>query len=260
MRLLYLVLSLLLSCAWSVFAVKNPKRGLAYAEADRPTDIAVANQSASVLSWVYDWGTTARPFITSSHLQYIPMQWGAGGIETFASTVIAQGAKTILAFNEPDFASESNIPATQAATLWMKYIQALHNRGVKLGAPAVTNAPSGAPWLAAFLAACTNCTIDFIPLHWYGDDLGPFYDYIWSMHGQFPNYPIWVTEYASTSLDDAVVLDFLKQSEAYLDSLDWIQAYSWFAFFRKETGSNYNLLDINGQLSPLGQAYVNNAV
>lgn len=54
----------------------------------------------------------------------------------------------------------------------------------------------------------------------YGDSLGPFYDYIWSMHGaeshcfgdgpfetcfagQFPNYPIWVTEYASTSSDDA---------------------------------------------------------
>ncbi|KAJ6569315.1 hypothetical protein B0H19DRAFT_1373525 [Mycena capillaripes] len=257
MRLLHLVPSLLLCCAWSAFAVKNPKRGLAYAEANG-TDIAAANQSASVLSWVYDWGTTARPFITSSHLQYIPMQWGAGGIETFASTVIAQGAKTILAFNEPDFASESNIPATQGEC--GGYIQPLHNRGIKLGAPAVTNGASGAPWLAAFLAACTNCTIDFIPLHWYGDSLGPFYDYIWSIHGQFPNYPIWVTEYASTSSDDAVVLDFLKQSEAYLDSLDWIQGYSWFAFFRKETGSNFNLLDINGQLSPLGKAYVNNAV
>jgi hypothetical protein len=96
MRLLYLVPSLVLSCACIVSAAKNSKRGLAYAEADRPTDIAVANQSASVLSWVYDWGTTARPFITSSHLQYIPMQWGTGGIETFASTVLAQGAKTIL--------------------------------------------------------------------------------------------------------------------------------------------------------------------
>lgn len=95
MHLLHLIPSILLSCSWSVSAAKNPKRGLAYAEADG-TDIAVANQSASVISWVYDWGTTARPFITSSRLQYIPMQWGAGGIETFASTVLAQGAKTIL--------------------------------------------------------------------------------------------------------------------------------------------------------------------
>jgi hypothetical protein len=33
------------------------------------------------------------------------------------------------------------------------------------------------------------------------------------------------------TLSPAVVLNFLKQSEAYLDSLDWIQGYSWFAFF-----------------------------
>ncbi|KAJ7892210.1 glycosyl hydrolase catalytic core-domain-containing protein [Mycena leptocephala] len=210
MRVLHLVPSLILSCACSVSAAKNSKRGLAYAEADRPTDIAVANQPASVLSWVYDWGR-----------RYIPMQWGAGGIETFASTVLAQGAKTILAFNEPDFASQSN---------------PLHSKAIKLGAPAVTNAPSGAPWLSAFLAACTNCTIEFISIHW----------------------PI--TEFACTSIDDAVVLNFLKQSETYLDSLDWIQGYSWFAFFQKETGSNYNLLDVNGQLTALGQAYVNNVV
>ncbi|KAJ7281408.1 hypothetical protein C8J57DRAFT_1500111 [Mycena rebaudengoi] len=74
--------------------------------------------------------------------------------------------------------------------------------------------------------------------------------------GQFPGpHPIC---YASTSEDDEVVLDFLKQSQAYLDSLDWIEAYSWFAFFRKEAGSNYSLLDINGQLTALGNAYVNN--
>lgn len=28
-----------------------------------------------------------------------------------------------------------------------------------------------------------------------------------------------------------VVLDFLSQSVAYLDSLDWIEKYSWFGFF-----------------------------
>ncbi|KAJ7109015.1 hypothetical protein C8R43DRAFT_183792 [Mycena crocata] len=262
MRLISLPsLVLAFSCALAASAAKNSKRGLAYAEADRPTDIAVANQSASVLSWVYDWGTTPRPFITASNLKYIPMIWGRDGVDTFASKVLAQGAKTILAFNEPDFASQSNIPAAEAADLWKKYIQPLHNQGVRLGAPAVTNAPSGRPWLADFLTACKDCTIDFIPLHWYGEGVGSFYDYIWSVHSQFPGYPIWITEYASTSSDDAVVLDFLKQTQAYMDSeLDWVEGYSWFAFFRKESGSNYNLLDLNGQLGPLGKAYVNNAV
>ncbi|KAJ7818274.1 glycosyl hydrolase catalytic core-domain-containing protein [Mycena leptocephala] len=180
MRVLHLVPSLILSCACSVSAAKNSK--LAYAEADRPTDIVVANQPASVLSWVYDWGT-ARPFITSSHPQYIPMQWGAGGIETFASTVLAQGAKTILAFNEPD--SRPSLISPQH--------KPLHSKGIKLGAPAVTNAPSGALWLSAFLAACTNRTTEFISIHCMAMTLGP--STIISgpstiLSGQFPGYPI----------------------------------------------------------------------
>lgn len=104
----------------------------------------------------------------------------------------------------------------------MQYIQPLAASGVRLGAPAVTNAPSGRPWLAQFLAACTGCTINFIPFHWrvdktdaeifiltglhryrYGDNIGNFYDYLWQMHGQFPQYPLWVTEFATTSTNDA---------------------------------------------------------
>jgi hypothetical protein len=96
MHLLRYIPSLLFSCAWTVSAAKNPKRGLAYAEADRPTDIAVSNQSSSVLSWVYDWGTTPRPFIESSTFEYIPMIWGKDGVDTFADKVLAQGSKTIL--------------------------------------------------------------------------------------------------------------------------------------------------------------------
>lgn len=44
---------------------------------------------------------------------------------------------------------------------------------------------------------------DAIALHWYGDGLGSFYDYIWSAHGQFPDYNIWITEFASTNSDTA---------------------------------------------------------
>lgn len=85
----------------------------------------------------------------------------------------------------------------------MQYIQPMKASGVRLGAPAVSNGGGGAPWLADFLAACTGCTIDFVPFHWYGDGVGTFYDYIWSMHGEFPAYPLWVTEFAETSSDES---------------------------------------------------------
>ncbi|KAF8176998.1 hypothetical protein BJ912DRAFT_1024259 [Pholiota molesta] len=221
-----------------ITASKNAKRGLAFADADSTgsLDVNKANTSNSV-----------------SGIPYIPMQWGAGGIENFASQVKAQGAKTILGFNEPDLAGQSNINATYAAALWKKYINPLSASGVRLGAPAVSNAPGGRPWLAAFLAACSGCRIDFIPFHWYGTGAQNFNNYISQMHAQFPNWPLWVTEFASTSMDDTEVLNFLVNTTAYMDTLDWIEGYSWFAF----SGSAYSLLDANGGLNALGTQYVN---
>ncbi|EGO21603.1 hypothetical protein SERLADRAFT_372243 [Serpula lacrymans var. lacrymans S7.9] len=183
------------------------------------------------VSWVYDWGVTAPSYLADSGITYIPMQWGASGVETFASAVTAQGAKTILGFNEPDMASQSNIEPATAASLWMEYIQPLKAQGVTLGGPAVTNGPTGTPWLAQFLGNCTSCDIDFMPLHWYGEGVGNFYNYIWSFHGEFSAYPLWVTEFASTSPDTPDVESFLNASIAYLDSLDWIKGYAWFAFY-----------------------------
>ncbi|KAG6845127.1 hypothetical protein H0H87_000554 [Tephrocybe sp. NHM501043] len=255
MRLPFVILTVVPLASFCI-AAKNPKRGLAFAEGDNPNDIRLANQTNSVISWQYNWGTSPPAYLKQSAIPYIPMQWGASGIESFSSTVLASGAKTILTFNEPDFASQSNIDPAIAAQLWKQYIQPLAAHGIKLGAPAVTNAPSGRPWLASFLSNCTGCIIDFIPFHWYGEGIGNFYDYLWQMHGQFPQYPLWVTEFATTSAVDADVLDFLTSSIAYMDTLDWIQGYSWFAFFRDESTSHYNLLDVNGQLNALGKAYI----
>jgi len=33
----------------------------------------------------------------------------------------------------------------------------------------------------------------------YGEGSAGFYDYLWSVHQQYPQYPIWVTEFADTS-------------------------------------------------------------
>ncbi|KAF9267315.1 glycoside hydrolase [Marasmius fiardii PR-910] len=240
----------------SVAALKNPKRGLAFADGKNPVDIAEANQASSVLSWQYDWGTSPPSYLASSGIPYVPMQWGAGGASNFSNAVHSQGVKVALTFNEPDLGSQSNLTPQAAVDLWKQYVQPLKSSGVRLGAPAVTNGPSGRPWLSEFLSYCTQCNIDFIPFHWYGDGLGGFYDYVWQMHGQFPNYPLWITEFASTSSDDEVVLDFLNQSIHYLDTLDFVERYAWFGYFRKESNSHYNLLDISGELSDLGRTYV----
>ncbi|KAK7056924.1 hypothetical protein VNI00_002642 [Paramarasmius palmivorus] len=241
--------------AIEICAAKNPKRGLTFCSSN-PQDILKANQTTSVISWQYNWGNSPPDYLASSGIPYVPMQWGAGGITNFSTVVKAQKATSILAFNEPDLAAQSNMSPTDASKLWQEYIQPLKTSGLRLGAPAVTNAPTGREWLAQFLGNCPACRPDFIPLHWYGDNIGAFYDYIWAIHGEFPDYPIWITEFATTSSDDATVLDFMKQTIQYLDTLDFVERYAWFGFFRKESGSHYNLLDEHGEVNDLGRVYL----
>ncbi|KAF7298856.1 Glycosyl hydrolase 53-domain-containing protein [Mycena indigotica] len=239
-------------------ATKSSKRGLAYA-ADNKADILKANNTASVVSWVYNWALNPPDYLANSGIEYIPMQWGAEGIENLAVTVKGLGAKTILGFNEPDFAEQSNMNATFAAQLWMQYIEPLKADGVRLGGPAVSSGASGRPWLDEFMKACSKCTIDFIPFHWYGEGTGGFTDYLYQLHGQYPNHTLWVTEYAETANNDTLVLNTLNSTITMLDGLDWVERYAWFGYFRPKDGSHYNLLDVNGNLNAAGQVYVDSA-
>ena len=73
---------------------KNPKRGLGFAAT--PDDIINANQSASVISWQYNWASMPPDYLATSNIKYIPMQWGSSGIQAFSDDVRAQEADTIL--------------------------------------------------------------------------------------------------------------------------------------------------------------------
>jgi len=250
-----LFLCSLVACfSFTVASPKNPKRGIGYA-GDVPGDIINANQTDSVITWLYNWADTPPDYIATSNISYIPMQWGSVNINKFPDAVKAQGAKTILTFNEPDYVKEANMAPDEAAKLWMQYIEPLKTSGIRLGGPAITAA--GRDWLNKFIQACTDCTIDFLPLHWYGLGLEGFYGYIWDVHSQYPQYPIWITEYAETSPNDAVVFDFMNQTITYLDTLDWIERYAWFGYMRPRLDVHYNLLRADGGLNALGMLYLN---
>ncbi|KDR82675.1 hypothetical protein GALMADRAFT_134252 [Galerina marginata CBS 339.88] len=184
-------------------------------------DIRTANTTTSVISWQYNWGTSPPDYLAKSGIPYIPMQWGSYGVETFGATVKMQGATTIFGFNEPDLSSQSNINATYATTLEEAHqstVEIWNSLGSSCGFKRTQR-------LAAFFAACSSCEIDFIPFHW-----SIFFE-------------MWLSLFSLVSqlapLGDRVCLyifkqevaDFLNASVPYMDSLDWIQGYSWFAFF-----------------------------
>jgi hypothetical protein len=109
---------------------------------------------------------------------------------------------------------QSNLSPGDAANIWKKYIQPLHAQGVRLGAPAVSSAATGPEWLASFISACTGCTFDFVPLHWYGEGSQNFEQYVKDFHDLF-NHTLWVTEWASTSSKPNGELLFTGNSEVF---------------------------------------------
>lgn len=85
---------LAVSLPLSLASSKNPKRGLGFSAS--PDDIINANQSASVISWQYNWASMPPAYLATSNVKYIPMQWGSSGIQAFSDDVRAQEADVIL--------------------------------------------------------------------------------------------------------------------------------------------------------------------
>ncbi|KAJ6591128.1 hypothetical protein DFH09DRAFT_1259430 [Mycena vulgaris] len=244
----------LIQCLLSATSVagRNPKRGLPLVQGS-DSDLGKARDGQC--SWFYNWSPTA-PVSLPAGLTFVPMQWGRDNVAEFADTVRKAGARTILSFNEPEMPAQSNIPTEEAAQLWQEHIQPLKSTGVRLGSPGVSSGPNGLPWLSAFMRECNQCTIDFIVVHWYGEGAGNFKNYLASVHTQFPDKPIWVTEFAETSGNAAEVASFMAATVKYLDEQPWIEGYSWFAFARTLGGLQSNLLDGSGNFNALGRSYI----
>jgi hypothetical protein len=85
---------LAVSLPLSLASSKNPKRGLGFAAS--PDDIINVNQSASVISWQYNWESMPPAYLATSNIKYIPMQWGSSEIQAFSDHVLAQEADVIL--------------------------------------------------------------------------------------------------------------------------------------------------------------------
>ena len=123
---------------------------------------------------------------------------------------------------------------------------------VKLGAPAVTNGEGsgiGLSYLQSFLSECTGCTIDFVPIHWYGDggDVSGFESYVGQAYTAGGGRPLWVTEVGVTSGSAA---DFVNGVKGFLDGDARVARWAWFM------DAPGNLINANGSgLSPLGVVY-----
>ena len=244
----------------------------------------------SDLTWYYNYGSSPSPaFDNTTKLEFVPMLWGApqdSSDTTFLEDVQSQikagtNVSYVLTFNEPDASQNggSGVSAETAASTWQREVEPLKKQGVKLGAPAVTGAPSGFTWLQNFFTACNgNCSADFIPVHWYGNFEG-LASHIGQVRSTYPNMSIWVTEYADANDNLANTQSFYNQSAQYFDRIEYvvrfivvhafkwkltsmssyITHYSYFGAFRSSysnVGPNAAMLTQKGKLTSIGSWYL----
>ena len=158
------------------------KRGLCWPVENKLDDPTRFTRPGSQISWLYNWS----PHPTKNHpnLPFIPMQWNAGGIKDLHANVERAGVRTVLAFNEPELHDQANMSAEHAAEQWMLHFEPLRKKGVRCGSPGISSAGHAVQWMRDFLGRIRGrgSDVDFWCLHWYGGDLGGFYDYIWSTY------------------------------------------------------------------------------
>jgi len=250
------------------------KRGLAYGY-DSIADLTALANGGKGISWWYNWALAPDPGVGSAYpgigVDFVPMQWGGSFTVSGDLPQIPSTASWLLGFNEPEDANQANLTPQQAAALWpqLEQIANSHDPPLKLASPAVNycggtcNETSPFTWLDQFFAACTNCQVDAIAVHWYSCSASDLQGYIrgTSTSPAMTKYnkPIWLTEFAMLGSGCATTASaeatYLSAALAYLESEPAVARYAWFT--GRSTSSPWiNLLGSSGQLTALGQEYV----
>lgn len=189
--------------------------------------------------WYHTWASNTQGITAPAGVEFVPMIWGPGSVTDAELNQAKALGTTLLGFNEPDMAGQANMTVERALDLWPR----LQATGMRLGAPAVAfggDQPGG--WLDRFMsgAAARGYRVDFIPLHWYGSDFssaatGHLRGYLQAVHDRYRK-PVWLTEYALIDFTGSVPRypsqaeqsDFIRNSTAMLQSLSFVERYSWF--------------------------------
>ncbi|KAM0670909.1 hypothetical protein MY8738_008526 [Beauveria namnaoensis] len=231
------------------------KQGLAY------NDASLANSFQSKCKgcgWAYNWASNSAGLDSSLH--YVPMLWGDLPVHTShwdadAKAAISNGSKALLSFNEPDMPAQANMAPATAAAAHAKYFKAYKGR-VQTGSPAVSNSGEGSQglaWLQQFVDACDgnpDCHYDFCAVHWYSQAqyADTLFTHLENANKICKGKPIWLTEFAPLDSSDDIISSFLKSTLPKLDSLEYLDAYSYFMVNQPTLMSSKTILNAVGNI------------
>ena len=237
-------------CARPAAKALAGKRGLCY------NDPSLTTFFGGKVTWAYNWGQTPGGGLASA-LEYSPMLWSGessvtGSWSAHAKSAIASGSSVVLGFNEPDLGAQSDMTVAAAVSAWQQFMEPLAC-SARLAAPAVTSggAPMGLTWLGDFLQACSGCTIDVVPIHWYGDASDPsdFTDHVQQAYATAGGRPIWITEFGASG-SDGQIESFFQTVLPWLDAQTYVERYAYFM-----DGEGLLVNSAGTGLSSIGSAY-----
>jgi hypothetical protein len=254
--------------------VRSAKRGLCLNKMDRKDFLAIAPG----VTWWYNWhykDTQNAP--AEAKMEFLPMAWGdrREDLAGLKSYLASNKPRVVLAINEPNLKDQAFIPPEQTARLYRDIKAIADARGIPVVGPhmALGSPPEGSitaedpvekkkvtytfmnPFLKAFFHYMGDTAIPAVAAHSYGN----FGELKWMtemMHKEYGR-PVWVTEFADWHAKDAEAeLDYLIQSVDFFERTPYVEGYAW---FKERVGGNpkLSLLGKSGELTPLGEAYVN---
>jgi len=230
------------------------KRGIA-------ANVAPGAAFSAGVGWWYNWASSSNA--STAGIEFVPMAWD----ENSVNAVFPATAAFLLGFNEPNFKAQANLTAEQAATQWRVLQNNARAASLPLVSPAVNfcgpaancNGTDPYAYLKAFFAACSDCRVDYVAVHWYNCDLPSLRDYLepgGSLEGfeQFGR-PIWLTEFACAIGGDTSVAGqeaYMRAAIPYLESNPHVYRYSWFS---ADPIPNAKLINADGSPTALGSVY-----
>ena len=229
----------------------SAKRGLAY------NQLSLCTPFGDSFGFMYNWGQveneTGTKFVPMMHspTKSTAAEWLAN-----VDKAVGRGSRAVMGFNECDHAQQCNLSPEAACASWKEYMNPVKARypNITIVGPSVTNGPAptmGLQWL------CPDAAVDATNIHFYDTyDSNAVERFKSQVKEASTSYSkkVWVTEFGlnpgSATQDQAA--SFLKDSMAFLDSFNDVEAYAWFM-----VGTGENELNVGTGLSPLGKIYAN---
>ncbi|KAI0129004.1 glycosyl hydrolase catalytic core-domain-containing protein [Xylariales sp. AK1849] len=268
--------------ASQINATISSKRGLAYSGDSHDADYNLLLSAESPISWYYTWSLNQAQDVNDT-VTFIPLIHNTDDASNSnlgsILNALPSSSTHLLSFNEPDGTTGSGGSSIEPEDAARSYLDSIapfrdsETRSWNISHPSITGSTQGLDWLRSFNESCydldpAGCPTDFVAVHWYGDFsglaswLGTLHEFYTANSTGQEDLKFWVTEMALPQQDDDATVSMMNQSLAYLDGLDYVEAYAWFGAFRSGddangfTGDAVSLFDDDGGLTELGSLYL----